>query len=66
MVLTFLSTFSSCSDPKIHQFGDKIVTKKKCDRKMNRNTQKFVKNMTKDEIEIFSNLQVTYDTTKIP
>ncbi len=52
----------SCSAPKEYTFDNKSVTKKALERKINRYTKKFVKNMNQEQLDIFSGLQVVFDT----
>jgi len=56
----------SCSGPKEYTFDNKKVTNRKFERKINRYTKEFVKKMTQEELNLFSELQVVYDTTKNP
>lgn len=64
--IIFILILFSCSVPKDYVFENKLVTEKKFKRKMNRYTKQFVKKMTQEELNLFSELKVVYDTTKTP
>lgn len=53
---------SPITDDTIYKWGKKIVSKKRSDRLLKRYTEKFIKNSTKEELELFQNLEIVYDT----
>lgn len=65
-----LFILNSCSSKKaktsinntVYKWENKIVSKRKSDRLLKRYTEKFIKNSTKEELELFQNLIIVYDT----
>lgn len=56
---------AGCSTPKDYQIGNKMVTKKKYDRKSDRVTKRFIKRTDPETLRIFLNMEVLYDTTNL-
>lgn len=55
------STYNSDSN-QVYKWKNQIVSKKKYDRKLYRFTYKFVKNSSKEDLELLKELIVVYDT----
>lgn len=64
--LFLLLSLSGCTTLKEYQIGDRMVTKRKYDRKSDRITKRFVRRMTDDVKRMFLELEVVYDTTNVP
>jgi hypothetical protein len=60
--------FTSCGSSrfftknKTHTWENKLVTEKAYNRKLYRFTHKFVKNSSMEDLKLFSELEVVYDT----
>jgi hypothetical protein len=60
--------FASCESSKFlaknktHTWENKLVTEKAYNRKLYRFTHKFVKNSSMEDLKLFSELEVVYDT----
>lgn len=65
IVLVLVMLLGSCSVPREFQYEDRMLTKRQFDRKIKKINKEFVKGMTEEEVSIFLNLQVVYDTTGI-
>lgn len=61
-LLVFSLILYSCSAPKEYTYDNKMVTKRKFDRKINNFTKRFVRKMPDETKRIFLNLDVVYDT----
>lgn len=60
-----ITILTSCGMPKEYQIGDKMVTKKKYERGLNRITKKYVKSATEEQLKTFLELDVVIDTTNV-
>ena len=65
ITILFFFLFTSCVGPKEYQIGNKMVTKKKYERGLNRITKKYVKSATEDQLKTFLELNVMIDTTNV-
>lgn len=63
--ITSCSVFDSknlAHDYTIYRWENKIVTKKKYDKLLNQHINEFVKNSKPEDLELFYNMTVVYDT----
>jgi len=68
-ILVFILFFSSCgtTGKQTYSWQGKQVSKRKYDKLLQKHTIEFIKNYPKkDDLEIFENLEIIYDTAQLP
>lgn len=69
LILISTFTISSCKlflskpkDKEVYMWNNKVVSKRKSDRLLAKYTHDFVKKIKKEDLELFQNLIIEYDT----
>lgn len=65
ITLLFILTLTSCTVSKSYTWDNKKVSEKKYNKELKKYTTNYIKNSSTEEIEIFSNMIILYDTSKV-